>query len=333
MGLLIGVLPLYGFHLPLCIAVCWPLRLDLVVAYTSAHISIPPVVPFLLLVEVELGSLLLSGHHLAMSSQQLLSAGLDGYAAQLAVGSGVLGILLGGLGALATWLVARRFASPSAVSRAVAHTTRRYAACPTAHRSYVAAKLATDPAVSQLAELQPPLGRVLDAGCGRAQFALLLLELGHAASVLGFDADERKVRVARAAAQGAGRFWAQGLTEGGWPQSDTVLLVDVLHYLPPEGQSAALALARSALAEGGQVVVREADRRGGLAALVTRAAERCGRAFGVNRGQTLAFRSAHGWRALLEAEGFEVTTSQEAPDSLLTNVLIIARPKPGNEPS
>ena len=49
-------LPLYGLHFPLCLAVCLPLQLDVVVAYLAANISNPLVAPFLVTAEVEIGS-------------------------------------------------------------------------------------------------------------------------------------------------------------------------------------------------------------------------------------------------------------------------------------
>ena len=62
LGLFIGCLPLYGFHLPLCLVVCIPFGLDAVLAYVAANISNPLVAPFLVLSEVVIGSWLLHGH-------------------------------------------------------------------------------------------------------------------------------------------------------------------------------------------------------------------------------------------------------------------------------
>src|SRR5690606_17328254 len=46
-GLWVGCLPLYGVHFFLCALLTLPLRLNFLVAYAAAHISIPPTVPFL----------------------------------------------------------------------------------------------------------------------------------------------------------------------------------------------------------------------------------------------------------------------------------------------
>ena len=54
LGLFIGCLPLYGLHFLLCLSICVPLGLDLLICYLVANISNPLVAPFLVVLEVEL---------------------------------------------------------------------------------------------------------------------------------------------------------------------------------------------------------------------------------------------------------------------------------------
>src|SRR5687767_7898236 len=56
LGLFVGVQPTPGFHLPIILAVCLPLRLDAAVAYLAANISIPPIAPFLVFTAIQIGS-------------------------------------------------------------------------------------------------------------------------------------------------------------------------------------------------------------------------------------------------------------------------------------
>lgn len=89
-GLCIGMLPLYGAHWALVLAVCLPLRLDVPVAYLAANISLPFIAPFLLLGEVQTGSLAMTGAFLPLSADGLRSRGAGAYATQLAVGTALL---------------------------------------------------------------------------------------------------------------------------------------------------------------------------------------------------------------------------------------------------
>ena len=118
--------------------------------------------------------------------------------------------------------------------------------------------MAFDPVFKLIGDLGAPFGRVLDLGCGRGQLSLLLLELGQATEVLGLDSDARKIAVARRAGPEA-EFRAADVAGSALPIADTILLIDVLHYLPLAEQDALLNAAVSALAPGGRILVRELD--------------------------------------------------------------------------
>src|SRR5450631_4405533 len=64
-GLFIGCLPVYGAHFLLCSLICLPFGLDLLLCYLVANISNSLVAPFLITLEVELGSLVTTGKHAA----------------------------------------------------------------------------------------------------------------------------------------------------------------------------------------------------------------------------------------------------------------------------
>ncbi len=288
-GLFIGSLPLFGLHFPLCVAVCVPLSLDLVTAYVAANISNPFFAPFLIAAEVQVGALILEGHFVPFSIEQARATGVSGFVAQAAVGSLATGTVLALLGAAAAALVVRRDppARDAQVDDAIDRTVMRYARAPRGDRAYVAAKLASDPVVRQVAGLGGAFGEVLDVATGRGQLALFLVELGAASSFRGFDWDERKVELLRHAAGGAGEASVGDVTSAELGAADTVLLVDVLHYLPGEAQRALLRRAAAALRPGGRLLVRELDPNRGLASRVALWAERLGTRAGVNRGAIL----------------------------------------------
>ncbi len=110
LGLFVGCLPLYGLHLPLCLALCLPLRLDAAVAYLAANISNPLVAPWLLLAEVQIGSLLLTGALSRFDVHAARATGVMGYAAYAAIGSVIVGAVLAGIGGVIAASIAGRSA-------------------------------------------------------------------------------------------------------------------------------------------------------------------------------------------------------------------------------
>src|SRR6187399_1193263 len=108
LGLFIGSLPVYGLHFVLCLLICLPLGLDLVLAYLVANISNPLVAPFLITLEVEIGSLLSTGHHAAFSLEQARQTGILGFVFQAGLGSIFVGAGLGAIGSAIAYVIASR---------------------------------------------------------------------------------------------------------------------------------------------------------------------------------------------------------------------------------
>jgi 2-polyprenyl-3-methyl-5-hydroxy-6-metoxy-1,4-benzoquinol methylase len=333
MGLFIGCQPLYGLHFVLVLAVCLPLRLDAVLAYLAANISNPLLAPFLIVSEVEAGAYVTTGRFVAFDTAQAKAVGAAGFAEHLFVGSALLGALLAGLGFGVAWLVAsRRTATRSPVpddtfEMALSRTRARYETAPRGDRYYVAGKLAFDPVCQLAAELDGGLGRVLDLGCGRGQLSLLLLECGLASSVVGFDTDARKIEVAKVAGPEAS-FAVAELSALALEPSDTVLLIDVLHYLPLAEQDALLLAAAAALRPGGRLLVRELDAARTWRSALTRGCEWLARKVGLNRGRASAYRPAAELAALLERAGLRCEIQGASERTPFANVLIIAGGSP-----
>jgi len=328
-GLFIGCQPLYGLHFVLVIAVCVPLRLDAVLSYLAANISNPFVAPFLIFAEVEAGAFVTTGHFVAFDLEQARATGAVGFARQLLVGSVVVGGMLALIGFAAAYVIAsrrreRRVAlEQDPFEAAVQRTRARYATAPPAHRYYVAGKLGFDPVAKLLAELPGDFGRVLDLGCGRGQLALLLLELGRAAGVMGVDVDAPKIDVARAAGPEA-EFRVADLSPRDVTPADTILLIDVLHYLPLAEQDTLLLAAARALLPGGRLLVRELDADPSAKSAFTRFFEWLARKTGLNRGRATAYRSASSITALLERAGLRCALQGASERTPFKNVLIVA---------
>jgi SAM-dependent methyltransferase len=163
------------------------------------------------------------------------------------------------------------------------------------------------PALARLGHL----GQVVDVGGGAGHMAAFLLETGQATSARGIDADEARVALARRAGLD---FVVADARSWTIPDCDTVLILDVLHYLDPEDQNALLA--RAAPRAGLRVVVREIEPRRGLASLITRSAERLRKRPAVRAPSALA--------SALEAAGFAVSATRCDEGTPFANVLLVA---------
>lgn len=75
-GFIVGCTPLFGLQLFLCMGLAWLLRLNLPIMYGAANISIPPLVPLLGWVSVELGTYVASGQLLALGRADFTAARL-----------------------------------------------------------------------------------------------------------------------------------------------------------------------------------------------------------------------------------------------------------------
>lgn len=345
LGLFIGTQPLPGLHLPIVVTLCVPLRLDAVVAYAAANISIPPIAPLLWLGAVQLGACLLHGRPLPLSmagARMLMNAGPGPLLGALVLGALALGTSLAVLGGVLTYVFARARVERGALrvhdplEEAIVRTAMRFAHAASKRGSYyyVRGKLRSDPSTRAVAS-RAPLGHVLDLGCGRGQLAILLLESGAAASLHGVDWDARKVALAARAAVGLTASFEVGDVRKAVERAlsaDTVLLIDVLHYFDRATQDALLERVAAALRPGGLLLVREADRARGWRSWLTRVQESVGTALRFNRGERVLFRDVtRELVPLLEARGIQCIVEPCWGSTPLSNVLLVARRPAGGQ--
>jgi len=217
-----------------------------------------------------------------------------------------------------------------AAASALRRTIARYAAVYPADRHYVSAKLHTDPLTAELIQAKEPLGDVVDVGCGRGQFGLLLYELGRVTSLFGFDWDPRKVGAAQLAAAGCAEFTTADLRTPPRRSADTILLFDVLQYLSADEQRELLKAVVGCLRPTGRLFIRTADRGSGWQAKFSQFLERCGKALGINQSYVLTFRSSEELKADLVSLGLHVHRAERGHSSLLDNRLWIAQLVPGD---
>jgi SAM-dependent methyltransferase len=220
---------------------------------------------------------------------------------------------------------ARRFAlaaSPAAGGSRFAERSAYY---------YVRSKLRGDPASRAVSALAP-LGDVVDIGCGRGHLAVFLLEHGLARSVRGFDWDSAKVALANRAAEGLEAAFDTRDVRAPPPDGadrltgDTVLLVDVLHYVAGDAQDELLRAAADMVRPGGRLVVREATTGRGWRSAVTLLVERISRLVRFNVGERIALRDVEAdYVPVLEGKGLACTVEPCWDGTPFSNVLLVAR--------
>lgn len=99
LGAFIGCVPVFGLHLPLCVGLCLPLRLDAPVAYLFANVSNPLVAPWLVFAEVQVGAYLLSGQPAPFDIDAARDVGVVGFVSFAAAGTVVVGAVVAALSA------------------------------------------------------------------------------------------------------------------------------------------------------------------------------------------------------------------------------------------
>lgn len=330
LGTFIGCLPIYGLHLALTTVCARLLGLSRVLTYLAAHLNNPLTAPFLLYVEQGVGHWLLNGSWPELSLERLRAGGALGIGLDLALGSLVLGAVLGLFFGLITLAVAAR-RRPDPYHALCEAAAEPYLRAGVVHWEWVRGKLRHDPIFRALLEgdLAPRHGRLVDLGCGRGGLLALLAVAaertgGPVPELEGVELRASLVKAASIGLEGRARVIQADLAEHPPPPCDGAFLLDVLHYLPAAAQDALLARAASALRPGGVLLIREADADAGWRFLLTRIAERVA---AIGRGhlrQRFAYRSLSDWRQRVERLGLVVDTRPMSAGTPFGNVLLVA---------
>jgi uncharacterized protein len=187
----------------------------------------------------------------------------------------------------------------------------------------------------EIAAVMPSRGRILDLGSGHGLLSLALSMGSERREIIAIDHDQARVRLAeRAAARQESlskpRFEVgdleKALTTFASEFLSGIAMIDILHYLAPDSQTALLHQAARVLELGGILAVREVNSEGGVAAVWNRFYENVATRIGFTQSARtqLEFRSVAGWTKLLEAAGFDVR-SEPCGSRIFSDVLFIAR--------
>ncbi|HJX26594.1 MAG TPA: DUF2062 domain-containing protein [Thermoanaerobaculia bacterium] len=345
-GVFIGCSPFYGFHLPLCILVSRLFRLNPMLTYLAANISLPVILPFLILAEVQTGRFLRGAPALSLRPADLRTLDPWQFGGDLLLGSAVVGLLLALAFAFPTFWIARRRRKAPEVHTLLERTARRYLDSGMFHWEFVRGKLRYDPVYFSLlrAGALPEEGRLLDLGCGRGLLLALLTTAREQAEAGAYPKDwaspprlelhgiEGNPKIAKVAQQALGvdtpgaRIEAADLRDVTTiPSARVILLLDVLHYLPATAQEGLLARIATALEPGGLLLIRDADAAGGWRFTATRIQERVSALARGHWRQRFHYRSQREWMEMLERLGLAASAEPMAQGTPYSNVLIAGR--------
>jgi len=339
LGAFLGCIPIYGAHLFLCAVLARAFRLSRVRAYLAAHISNPVTFGPLTLLEFGVGHYLIRGSWPSLSPAEIARGGALEIGRDVLVGAVAVGTTAAVALGLVSWAIALRWSAPTFEDEFREEVGRRFTRTGILDWEFARAKLRLDPV--HLSVLRsgalPSGGTLLDLGCGRG---LLLATLAvarrrHAEGrwpdpvpppapdeMIGVDIARRRLRAARRAIAGEGSVRAADLSTWVPPPFRCAALIDVLHDLDADAQTALVGRLAAAVEPGGAVVVREIDGGRGRRAAWARARERL---FGLARGRWRprpAFRTAEAWARVFEVHGLRV---ESLPEPRPGEVLLVAR--------
>lgn len=158
-------------------------------------------------------------------------------------------------------------------------------------QGYVRWKVRADPAYAAVRDVLRGRARpVVDLGCGVGLLPLYLREHGHAAPMTGIDFDQRKIDVARKAAQRYDDIeFVAGDARDALPADRDIVIVDILHYFDSASQQTILANAARAAGDDGVVVIRQGIRDGSWRHRLTALVDGLARVFRWMKAEQLNF--------------------------------------------
>jgi uncharacterized protein (DUF2062 family)/SAM-dependent methyltransferase len=329
-GIFIGIVPIYGFQLLVAVGLAVFFKLNKPLTVASTFINNPLLQPVIVVSSVEIGYFLREGSFRPFHMSALAGVHMKEELLAWVTGSVVLGVLVGGAGALIAAVVVKLKtpANPELRER-VRFVNSLFAGSARADRGFVRWKLRLDRIFGLLAGLLAAedlgLGTVVDLGCGYGM-ALSFVAFGDKTRrLVGCDLDAHRIAVGgQALCELNADLSVEDVRGFELPPAGLILILDVLQYLPAEEQLALLRRCCCALASRGILIFRVHDRERWPWSTITMAFDRlifaCGRA-GV-RPLTLP---AAEYRTVLENAGMQVSECRFRNRLPLAHILFIAK--------
>ncbi len=334
-GVLIGCTPFLGLQLLLALALAPLLRLNRIAVLLGLQISAPPITPFLLFANAQVGALLLHRSWLPLSLDAVRGTPTTTWVWDLFLELLAGGLLLGGVLALAigsftTYVVQRYRAQkclsqhlpPEQLQRLDAHLRK----LPAPWRFYARWKLRLDPVYPLVLDQLTREVDLVDLGSGIGLLPYLVAASRPAARIDAVEWDPRKIEVA---GKLLGELASVKIHQGDARQyplgsPGVVTLIDVLHYSPRAEQRTWLLRCAGALRPGGLLIIRELDASRSRRPWSVRL-EQLAVHFHWNRGAAVEVWSPAEMANDLTALGFTVVVQSAGAGFFRSNALLIAR--------
>jgi uncharacterized protein (DUF2062 family) len=323
-GIFIGVVPIYGLQSLAAIGVALVFRLNKPLTFAATFINNPIIQPFLVIGSIEIGGLLRTGAFEPWRLFRFTGAHLKGEVYSWVLGSVVLGVGLGLLGALITGATVYWLGRSNADLRSrVRFVNRTFARAPWFDRGFVRWKMRLDRIFRLLAEEGLGSGTVVDLGCGYG-IALCFAGYGGPRRLVGCDLDAHRIEVARQALGGLGaELSVCDVRRFPFPPAQMILILDVLQYLSAHEQMALLERCCAALEPGGRLIFRVHDRERGLWSALALGFDRL--LFSAERvGTQPLILSAEQYRAVLDSAGMKVRVRRFRNRLPFAHILFVA---------
>lgn len=275
LGIFIAHVPIYGFQAVAAVGLAVMFGLNKPLTLAATFINNPLFQPVLIALSVQLGQLIVTGKASAFAWPDMSAEGLKKGLTFFLVGTMPLGIILGSIGALATFVVLRlRNAGDPRRRDRVRFVNQLFAKCRWSDRGFVRWKLRLDRIFDILATQDLGSGIAVDLGCGHG------IALGMAAyelrdrPLVGCDLNPKRIAAGRLALGVNADLRVEDVRRLELPRAGLILILDVLQYLGAEEQLALLARCCSALEPGGIFLFRVHDRKRGLLSKLSLAFDR-----------------------------------------------------------
>jgi uncharacterized protein (DUF2062 family) len=342
-GTAVGVVPVFGIHLGLCLLLARLLRLNTIKTCLAAYINNPVTALPLLYLSAGIGRWMFTGAWISLSLAELREIGVLGLGRDILVGSLLLGTALGGVLAVLTYLVSVRWRHSRVEVRMREIISRRYVEAGVVAWETVRSRLRRDPMWLAILRsgILPERGTLIDLGCGRGVLLSVVrtaIELGASGewpgrwpappqqlTLRGVEGRRRPAAVARTALGDVARIELRTLRTYSPPRCTVATVLDVLRELSPDDQEALLARTAEALEPGGLLLIRDADAGRGFRFLVRRVGTRIR---SLPRGgwrRRHHFRRADEWAELLVRLGLTARVAPAWAGSYYGDLIVEAR--------
>jgi uncharacterized protein (DUF2062 family) len=325
-GVLIGVVPIWGFQTLAALGLAILLRLNKPLILAATFINNPFFLPFLIGGSLEAGSFLRTGKWQAWRLSAFTGAQLKGEMLSWFLGSLIVGVVVGGICAAIT-VAAVSWMAPSqrGLREHIRFVNRAFTGSAQFDRGFVRWKMRLDRIFSLLAGEDLGRGTVVDLGCGYGM-ALIFAAFGDRGRRLaGCDLNAHRIAVAQQALRAFNaEVSVRDVRNFALPPAGLILILDVLQYLSAEEQLALLKRCCAALEPGGRLIFRVHDRERGLRTVLTLGLDRL--LFSAEHvGARPTILRAAQYRAALQEAGMAVEERRFRNRLPLAHILFLAR--------